>query len=351
MPQDFRRDRGSWRYVFEHQGKKYSKLGFKTKKAAMLAEADHRRALAITRRLPGAVDKITLAEYAELWLSDHVKHYCRPRTARLYRGSIERHVLPALGNAAIADLSRSQLRGHFASLAATGLSRNTVKNCLIPLRAMLNAAIEDGHLDINPATSLGRRLETTHTEDDAAKVEAYSQSELTVLLTGAPLPIRTLALSGLRLGELLGLQLGDLEEDFLWVRRNVQWQDRVPYVLAPKNGRVRRVDVPRDLIERLRQQPGPYVFGGEKPWRPEHVRKLWHRHLDSYWVVRRLRVHDLRHTYAALMLGKGAPPSYVKEQLGHSSIQVTVDVYGHLIPGANRQWVDDTFGSSSSDSS
>jgi integrase len=347
MPQDFRRDRGSWRYVFEHKGQKYSKLGFRTKKAAMLAEADHRKALAITRRVPGAIDKITLAEYAELWLSDHVKSECRPRTARLYRGMLERHVLPALGTAALVDLTRAQLRGHFATLGASGLSRNTVKNCLIPLRAMLNAAIEDGHLEVNPAVSLGRRALRNRTEQDAAKVEAYSTEELAELLSGAPLPIRTLALSGLRLGELLGLQVDDLEDGFLWIRRNVQWQDRVAHVLAPKNGRVRRVDIPQDLVQRLKLAAGsgPYVFGGERPWRPEKVRKLWHHHLDTFWVVRRLRVHDLRHTYAALMLGKGAPPSYVKEQLGHSSIQVTVDTYGHLIPGANRKWVDDTFGS------
>jgi integrase len=56
--------------------------------------------------------------------------------------------------------------------------------------------------------------------------------------------------------------------------------------------------------------------------------------------LRRVRFHDLRHTFASLLLQNGESPTYVKEQMGHSSIQVTVDVYAHLIPGANRQAVD-----------
>jgi integrase-like protein len=56
--------------------------------------------------------------------------------------------------------------------------------------------------------------------------------------------------------------------------------------------------------------------------------------------LRRIRFHDLRHTFASLLLQQGESPQYVKEQMGHHSIQVTVDIYGHLIPGANRKAVD-----------
>jgi integrase len=53
--------------------------------------------------------------------------------------------------------------------------------------------------------------------------------------------------------------------------------------------------------------------------------------------LRKIRLHDLRHTFASLLIQNGAPLAYVKEQLGHSSIKITVDIYGHLVPGANRQ--------------
>ena len=53
--------------------------------------------------------------------------------------------------------------------------------------------------------------------------------------------------------------------------------------------------------------------------------------------LRRIRFHDLRHTFASLLIQNGEPLAYVKEQLGHASIKMTVDVYGHLVPGANRE--------------
>jgi integrase len=56
--------------------------------------------------------------------------------------------------------------------------------------------------------------------------------------------------------------------------------------------------------------------------------------------LRKVRFHDLRHTFASLLLQQGESPVYVKEQMGHSSIQVTVDLYGHLIPDGNKQAVD-----------
>ena len=56
--------------------------------------------------------------------------------------------------------------------------------------------------------------------------------------------------------------------------------------------------------------------------------------------LRRIRFHDLRHTYASLLIQNGESLAYVRDQLGHASIQLTVDTYGHLVPGANRQAVD-----------
>ena len=66
-----------------------------------------------------------------------------------------------------------------------------------------------------------------------------------------------------------------------------------------------------------------------------------HKCLDEA-KIRRIRLHDLRHTFASLLIQNGESLAYVKEQMGHSSIKVTVDVYGHLVPGANRQAVNST---------
>jgi hypothetical protein len=70
-----------------------------------------------------------------------------------------------------------------------------------------------------------------------------------------------------------------------------------------------------------------------------NVRHVFTRMLEKA-ELRKIRVHDLRHTFASLLLQQGESVVYVKEQLGHGSIQITVDTYGHLIPGANRAAVD-----------
>jgi len=73
---------------------------------------------------------------------------------------------------------------------------------------------------------------------------------------------------------------------------------------------------------------------------PHNIRDRVFYGLLTKAKLRRVRFHDLRHTFASLLLQNGESPVYVKEQMGHSSIQVTVDLYGHLIPGGNKQAVD-----------
>jgi integrase len=114
------------------------------------------------------------------------------------------------------------------------------------------------------------------------------------------------------------------------------------------------VDLPADLVERLRRRLSvpqakatvpdhplsPWVFPAPsddtKPMNAAFLRfKVWYKLLRKAGG-RPVRIHDLRHTYASLLLLAGEPMLYVKEQLGHSTVQVTVDLYGHVRPGLNR---------------
>jgi len=125
---------------------------------------------------------------------------------------------------------------------------------------------------------------------------------------------------------------------------------------TPKSGESRRVDLSRELastLETLRlnrelDAVGPdrppaatWVFcdGQGTPLHQNAIRLQFFRSLKGAGV-RQVRFHDLRHTFASLLLQNGESPVYVKDQMGHSSIQVTVDLYGHLIPGGNQQAVD-----------
>jgi Phage integrase family len=74
--------------------------------------------------------------------------------------------------------------------------------------------------------------------------------------------------------------------------------------------------------------------------KPDNISRRYMEPAFAKAGLRRFRFHDMRHTYGSLLIQDGASLAYVKDQMGHSSIQVTVDVYGHLIPGANIGWVD-----------
>ena len=79
---------------------------------------------------------------------------------------------------------------------------------------------------------------------------------------------------------------------------------------------------------------------GTEPLKPDNIAVRYMQPALEKAGLRHFRLHDLRHTFGSLLIQDGASLTYVKEQMGHSSIQVTVDIYGHLIPGADISWVD-----------
>jgi integrase len=129
-------------------------------------------------------------------------------------------------------------------------------------------------------------------------------------------------------------------------------------VNTPKSGKLRTIDLPVSLVARLHELRSirqaenavagteasrwlfPSVTDPDKPLNDAWFRDRVWRPLLEKAEVRHVHVHDARHTYASLMLRRGVPPAYVSRQLGHSSIQVTVDLYGHFIPGADRHHVE-----------
>jgi len=156
----------------------------------------------------------------------------------------------------------------------------------------------------------------------------------------------------MRVGELIALQWEDIDwnGEFVEVRRAISRG----VVGTPKNGKPRRIDMSDRLAAVLSEHRRAMakealaqghslperVFvnpeGGEL--KASSVVKPYRRILTKAGL-RRLRFHDLRHSFASALLANGEPLAYVKEEMGHSSIQITVDVYGHLEPGANREAV------------
>jgi integrase len=230
---------------------------------------------------------------------------------------------------------------------------------------MLYQAVEDRLIDRNPAARLGKLFSLRH--DPRAHVVVLEPEGVAQVLAAAAkwytddeLAVRAIFYTGMREGELLGLQWDDVDwpRNLIDLRRTVALRKGRLIVNTPKSGKLRTIDAPASLIARLRElrsirqaeasvagaAMSPWVFPAatdpEKPMNDAWFRDRVWRPLLEKAEVRHIRVHDARHTYASLMLRRGVPAFYVSRQLGHSSIQVTVDLYGHFIPGADRHHVE-----------
>ena len=311
-----------------------------------------------------AVDpNTTLAAYSERWLR-LVSASVKPRTYVSYELHIRRHILPAFGPLKVRQLTKGQIKEFLAENANSGPAARSTRNIYATFRAILNAAIDDGLIFVNPAARLGRPLHLSSSPKDREhQIKAMDRDQLCSFLKAAASsdPRRyalwlLLARTGMRLGEAFGLQWKDLdyERREIIVERALSPQRQVS---TPKTGRSRRVDMSLELRGALRRlQRGrneekllqgwadypPWVFCTRvgTALEPSRVEKAFKRVLKAAKLPQHFTPHSLRHTYASILLQQGESPAYVQRQLGHASIQLTVDTYGRWLPMGNKAAVD-----------
>ncbi len=296
----------------------------------------------------------TFAEAAQWW-QDVDGAAWKGNTADTYLDALRRHALPTFAARALTDISRAEVESWWAGVCRHGYSRKHLSTIRAVLTAVLRRAVARGVLPSNPADAIAGR--SGREDREVRQAEWLSEPELARFLAEAQrrepryYPILlTIASTGLRLGEALGLQVGDvdLERGKLYVRRAV----RKHRIGSPKSGKPRTVDVPsatvailRDWLATVRAEAA--VRGEEPRWvfptatghvdGGRHLRAAMRRALKAAGITRHLRLHDLRHTYASLALQRGVRLEVVSRQLGHKGIAITFDVYGHLAPDATRE--------------
>jgi integrase len=311
--------------------------------------------------------KPLFGEYADLWLKDHAKLVCKTSTIDGYVSVLRQHLRPRFAAMRLDEIKRNDIKGLINDLIDKELTRSTVRNALSILRGIFNYAIEDGLFESNPAANLGRFTRTAKTSE--VKGVALTTEEVEKLLSTAKrispeyYPIFLLAVrAGLRRGELVALQFGDIEfgkddqdgNRFILVQHNYVRREHT----TTKSKKSRRVDMSRQLRGVLIKMRDVRLEAALKEGKADISKELvfsshdgkildpdnfYHRHFVPVLLkseIRKIRLHDLRHTFGSLLIQRGASIVYVKEQMGHSSIQVTVDTYGHLVPGADVSFVD-----------
>jgi integrase len=297
-----------------------------------------------TMRAPSA---LTLREAADAWVAGAREGTIRnnsgstykPSAIRGYEAALRLRILPDFGGLRLSDLQRVDLQDLADRLLGAGHDPSTIRNTFMPLRAIFRRAVTRGEVAINPTTGL--ELPAVRGRRDRIAAPSEAEQLLTALAVEDQALWATAAYAGVRAGELQALRWSDVDLASGIVRIERAWDAKAGVFIEPKSRAGRRsipiAAVLRDyLIEHKLRSPWNegLVFGraAQSPF--------------TYWtaVTRAKRaweqaglpgigLHECRHTFASLMIAAGVNAKALSTYMGHSSVTITLDRYGHLFPG------------------
>lgn len=305
-----------------------------------------------------------LGEFLEQWMDTKEKRL-RASTAQSYRSVVRRRLVPKLGHHRLADLKPQLLERYLLQETESprldrrqsAISSSYVAYEANVLKAAFADAVRWGLVHANPM----ERVELPRV--CRREPQYFTPEQARVFLEEAARTSRYHALyllaigGGLRIGEIAGLRWPDIDLENLVVRVRHSLNTKAkPPVLGPtKTGRMRTVDIGQDTADALRRHKlaqakirlalGPsyneegWVFTtgtGRHIWR-EELKRADFDPICARLGLPKIRLHDLRHTMATLMLAQGIHPKVVQERLGHASISMTMDTYSAVIPGLQRE--------------
>jgi integrase len=321
---------------------------------AAKADAEKAFALALTEQARGTwvspdSSKITLAVYSAQWLESRLTKGgsgLRPRVRELYEGQLRLHILPRLGDLSLGQLRTATVRSWYTAMVKSGPGASTTAKCYRLLRAILNTAVEDGLLAVNPCKIRGAGAEPAAEREIPSIPQVYELAD-TVEPRYRALVLLS-AFGGLRRAELFGLTRTHVELAQATVSVEVQRQQLssgAHIIGPPKSDAGRRiVSIPAEglepLVEHLDRWTAPgadsWVFTGPKggPLRDGVWQQEWARAREQVGLPD-LHFHDLRHVAATLTAATGAGVKEIMHRLGHSSAQAALR-YQHATPARDR---------------
>lgn len=271
-------------------------------------------------------------------------HRYKPSTVRSYEKALRLRILPALGHMKLGEIRRTDVQALVDKLAGEGLAGSSIKNTLDPMRVIYRRAQSREIVSNDPCSKLEIPADETKRDRIASPEEAEA-------LIGA-LPPEDRALwatalyAGLRRGELRALTVEDIDLGKSEIRVDRTWDDKEGPV-SPKSDAGRRIvplqGILRDYLDEhlLRTgRTGPdLVFGRSEvdPFTPSTIRLRAIAAWEKVDGLTPIALHECRHTFASVLIDAGANAKAIQEALGHASIQMTFDRYGHLMPGGRDQ--------------
>lgn len=315
-----------------------------------------RSAQGIQREVP------TVSDWLDEWLTS-VHGSLRRSTYTLYEMTARKWITPRIGELRIDQVGPKAAEALYRDMQEAGLSPRSARMAHQVLKLSLDKAVAWGILT---SSGLDCKVElpklNTHRVEPWAPEEARAFLDLTRGTRLWPLWILLLT-TGLRRGEALGLGWShvDLDQGRLVIARSLVASSNGPQIELTKTPSGRRVvplvpdavdafSLQRDLQERDRKALGgwpnhDYVFTTQvgTPYDPRNISRYF-REACAATGIRRIRLHDTRHTVATMALVSGTHPKLVQELLGHANIQITLDTYSHVLAGVSRQAADNVAG-------
>ncbi|NLT97606.1 MAG: site-specific integrase [Christensenellaceae bacterium] len=298
--------------------------------------------------------KLTVSEYMDEWFAIH-KRSLQPSTAKAYEYNIV-HIKDEIGDKYLQRLTPGDIETMYKSLS--NLAGKTLREVHSVLNLALRAAVKKRYLATNPCDAVDRPRAVKF---QASFVHPDNVSEYLAAFDGTWLyPAAALALfCALRRGELLALRWRDIDftRRLITVAHSITRVDGENQMKAPKNGQKRTVCIPEGIVEILkahkkRQTEFRLLLGNEyhksefvitlddgRSPAPTYLSKAFTDRIARAGLPP-VRLHDLRHTTGSLMIYEGVDIKTVSEVLGHSSINITLDVYAHVIEEAKKKAAD-----------
>ena len=342
MPVYKDKERGTWYASFyytdwEGHRKLKKKRGFERQKDAKAYEEEF-------LRKQGRGCDMSFGSMTEIYLAD-MGPRLKLNTLRHKEYLIQKRVLPFFKDLPMNEITPAHVRRWQSQLLADGVAPTYARTINNQLSAIFNYACKYYGLGVNPARLAGTVGKKHADEMSFWTVEQFNEVIPHVTRRPARTALSVLFWTGLRLGELLALtpQDIDLEARTLTVNRSWQSIGGEEVVTEPKTPRSRRViPLPEKLCDELRDyiaalyepQPNDRLF----PYTKNYFHTQMQKACDASGIEK-IRLHDLRHSHAALLIKLGTPILLVSERLGHESVETTLRTYGHLYPSASAEAV------------
>jgi integrase len=270
----------------------------------------------------------------------------KPSTLRSYDLGMEERVLPILGDIEVCALQLRDVQDLADQLVAEGHDPSTIRNTFMGLRALYRRAVTRGDAALNPTSGL--QLPAVRGRRDRIASVQEADDLLRVLPEGDRAVWATAFLAGLRRGELMALDVKHVfgrhgVDDRIAVERSFDPVAGV-FIVPKSHAGTRRVPITHELRRYLaehRQRQGRRsgLLFGRTETKPFDDRALKIR-AERVWRAAGLTpitLHEARHTYASLLIAAGVNSKAVCTYMGHASITITLDLYGHLMPGSEKE--------------